>query len=393
MLLLGASLVRAQKVMPTLIGTKYMLTMGPMTFQATAKNSGRVQSLQYAGLEVLHQDTTVTTQYGSTFWPSPQAVWNWPPPTSLDGVNDTVGIGKDSTITMLGSTDNVYTHVRIHKTFWADLGDSSFNLHYTLINAGTSRPWAPWEDTRIDTGGLYLFPKGTDTITGALAGKTTTSGGIVWFVDNNANVQSTGTNKFYSDGSQGWYAHINAARRLLFLKKFTDTPASKKAPSPEDEIEFWTTPSPLTNSSFIEMEVQGPYDTIPANDSVSWDMKWFVRKIPDTLTIAAGNQAIVDYIHQVLATPTAIRPVSSASNFSLRYTDRDVHLVLEQAATVSLALINSNGREISRLYSGRLTAGHHDFRFAEALPKGVYWLVLKNPPLTQAMSVKMLVLD
>ena len=41
----------AQKVMPTLISTKYTLTMGNMTFQATAKNSGRIQSVKHSGTD------------------------------------------------------------------------------------------------------------------------------------------------------------------------------------------------------------------------------------------------------------------------------------------------------------------------------------------------------
>src|SRR5262249_48793752 len=154
-----------------------------------------------------------------------------------------------------------------------------------LINTrSVAKSWAPWEDTRIDTGGIYLFPKGTDTITGAIATYTTVdtlarsvdTNPIVWYKHSASTIPTSGTNKFYSDGKEGRSPHITAPHSLL-IKKFADSPASTKAPSPEDEIEFYSTNPPLNASAFIEMEAQGPYTSIAAHDSIQWDMKWYVR--------------------------------------------------------------------------------------------------------------------
>ncbi len=386
---------QAQKVMPVLVSTKYTLTMGNMSFQATAKNSGRIQSVKHSGTEVLHQDTGSATSYGSTFWPSPQAVWNWPPPAAIDANAFTASIDPDSTISFYNSgAVDATTKIRVHKTYWANIADSSFNMRYTMINTGTARPWAPWEDTRIDTGGIYLFPKGTDAITGAIGTYTSVdTGGIVWYQHNNNNLPGSGTNKFYADGSKGWYAHVYA-NRLLLIKKFKDAPASKKAPSPEDEIEFYSTNKPLNATSFIEMEAQGAYDTIKTNDSVSWDMKWLVRKLPDNVSVTLNNPQIVSYINQVLAgSTTALTQQSKAAGFEMKYSTREVTLDLREASSLSLSVVNIQGREIARLHSGKLSAGSHIFPLNQSgFPNGVNWLVIqdsKHRIVSQQMLVRL----
>ncbi len=303
-------------VPPAFVSNKYSLAMGPMSFTATAKNSGRVTSLQYAGNEVLNQDSsgTQSTNYGSTFWPSPQKYWTstcrtannsgcFPPSIALDGNTYSAAIGADSSIMMWAASGDNNTNLRLRKNFWANIGDSSFNIRYTLVNTSSTTPdtFAPWEDTRIPAGGLYLFPNGQDTVTGNLAGLTKDSSGVTWFRYDSNTVPTSNVNKFYSDGSAGWFAHIDK-NRILFIKKFYDSPVSRKAPSPEDEIELYTS----NDKKLIEMEAQGPFAPIAANDSVSWDVKWYVRKIPDTLTVAVGNTAIVNYINQILgASPSS----------------------------------------------------------------------------------------
>src|SRR5690606_12521329 len=79
----------AQKVAPTVTGTdaaaRWTFTLGDATFLAGPKHCGRIHALRVDGSDILHMDTSNATSYGSTFWPSPQAVWNWPPPVNLDG--------------------------------------------------------------------------------------------------------------------------------------------------------------------------------------------------------------------------------------------------------------------------------------------------------------------
>jgi hypothetical protein len=201
---------------------------------------------------------------------------------------------------------------------------------------------------------------------------------MIWYTHDAASTLNSGTTKFYADGTLGWFAHI-APNRMILVKKFTDSPLAKKAPGVENEIELYTTNKPLNNSDFVEMENQGSYDTIATNDSVSWDMKWFVRKIPDTLTVAVGNPAIVAYINQVLASgPTALQGRRDRATIGGMFLTGDrVAFTLEHNAAVSLSLLDARGAEVKRLHSGALEKGRHSFVIG-AIPRGMYLLVLRD---------------
>lgn len=363
-------------------GTRWTFTSGPATLKSGAKGAGRIMSLQYDGLEILHMDTNTATNYGSTFWPSPQAGWasNWPPSANIDGNGAYTATYTDTSLVLNGLTDAT-NNVRINKQYWANSADTSFSQKFTLINTGSAaKAWAPWQDTRVDTGGIYLFPKGTGAPTGDLGQFVKDSGGVSWYRHDASNTLASGTTKFYADGSLGWFAHVKA-NRVVLIKKFSDTPAAKKAPGVENEIELYSTNRPLNNSDFVEMEVQGSYDTIPAGDSIVWNMKWYVRKLPDSVTVAVGNPAIVNFITKVISGPVSINGASrspSAPHFQLGSAGRRVSLDLARNADVSLFLVNSAGREVRRLHAGRLAQGRHEFSLPAAMPKGVYWVVLKD---------------
>lgn len=384
-LLLALALpTQAQKVEPTTTGTgnaaRWTFTHGPVSFQSGPKRSGRIHAVQYNGANVLHMDTGSATNYGSTFWPSPQAGWQntpaWPPATNIDGANNNFTAEyADTTLFLRGATDNS-NQVRINKAYWLNAADTSISMRFTLINtAATTKSWAPWQVTRLPAGGIYLFPKGEGAITGDLAGGTRDSLGHIWFkYDSSSNY--SGTKKFYADGSNGWFAHLSKDRVLL-IKKFTDTPLAQKAPSPENEIELYTDP----NKKFVEMEPQGPYTAIPSGDSVVWDVKWYVRKMPDTTTVAVGNVAILNYINSVLSGggTTAINGKATRSDMALRMTfaGEGIRLSLQNATSLSLVVMDARGATVQRLHSGMLEAGTHAFRLAPAA-KGLYWVVLRD---------------
>jgi hypothetical protein len=380
--LLAATLSHAQKVMPTSTGSgtgiRWTLTLGQSTFLTGPKNGGRIHALRHNGSEILHLDTSSATNYGSTFWPSPQAVWNWPPPANLDGSGAyTASLDADTVIRFVGQVDNT-TKLRIRKEYWADLADSTFNMRFWLVNTGTTRQWSPWQDSRNDTGGIYFFPKGDSTVTGDLAQFVKDSVGMKWYAHNANTTLSSGTTKFYADGKEGWYAHVTADR-ILFLKKFSDSPYSKKAPNPENEIELYTTNKPLNNSDFVEMEVQGSYDTIKTNDSTSWTMKWYVRKLPDALDATLGSQALVTYVRGVMSGITNVsgHAATKTAFAVLSSTNESVRLSLAKAASVSVVVMDARGAVVQRLHNGSLEAGAHSFRLAPAA-KGLYWVVLRD---------------
>lgn len=376
-------LAMGQKTAPTSVGTgttaRWTFTSGPATLQAGPKGAGRIIKLQYNGSEVLHMDTATATNYGSTFWPSPQAGWttNWPPAANIDGNGAYTATEIDSTLVLNGQTDG-NNKVRINKQYWANALDTSFTLRFTLINTNTvAKAWAPWQDTRIPAGGLYVFPAGTDTTSGQLKALTRDSLGYRWFKYDSATVLTSGTNKFYSDGSQGWFAHLNK-NRVLLIKKFTDTPYAKKAPGVEKEIELYTT----NDKKMVEMEAQGSYDTIPAGDSIIWTMKWYVRKMPDSTNVAVGNMNIVNYINQIVNGTVSVRDAGRAQGAlravpGLQIAGNLATVSIPADGVFSLSVVNARGETLRSLHSGPISAGSRAFRLT-GLPRGAHRLVLKN---------------
>jgi len=69
---------------------------------------------------------------------------------------------------------------------------------------------------------------------------------------------------------------------------------------------------------------------------------------------------------------------ASQPGFQLGFSGNRVSIDMAKNADVSLSIVNSNGREINRLHTGRLAQGRHEFALNGSMPKGVYWLVLKD---------------
>lgn len=313
-LALGQAPAWAQRVMPVSgASSTYTLTTGGTVLQVGTADGGRIASLKYQGTELLRTKSMVSGNdllWGSTLWPSPQAYWTatcktatnntcWPPPVALDPNAYTGGLlASDTALSYTGGSDS-YTGLRFRKTFWADSRDSVFTNRYHLINTtGAAINWAPWETTRFPSGGMAFWPTGDGPVTGnaAMVQRTRDTLGVTWFTYDSAMTLS-GNTKIYADGGPaGWMARIDK-NRILFLKKFTDSPVAKKAPATENEIEIYVT------RDLLEFEVQGPYNPIPARDSIAWEVQWLVRKLPDNVPIGR-NAAMVAFVNQLIAGAT-----------------------------------------------------------------------------------------
>src|ERR1051326_683845 len=77
-------------VSATADGSLYTLTLGDLKMVIDGANGARVIEFSFRGQNVLvTQDENIN--FGSTYWPSPQASWCttgggcWPPPAALDG--------------------------------------------------------------------------------------------------------------------------------------------------------------------------------------------------------------------------------------------------------------------------------------------------------------------
>lgn len=292
------SSVNAQSVTPIKNGgSKFSISCANLYFEVDSTRGARISSFKINEDELLYVDFQTTDMAGSTFWPSPQSVWNWPPAVNLDNRPYLSKI-KGDTIIFKGATDS-RSQLRFYKSMFASVADTSVSITYVIKNEKTTaQNWAPWEITRVPATGLTVFSRGSGSVTGDMASRTREINGFVWYDQDQYNAPG---NKFFCDG-QGWLAHATN-EGYLFIKKFENIPASKKAPG-EAEVEVYTTP----NDSYTELENQGAYTSIASKDSIKWTVKWFARALPDGVDRTAGSKSLTDYIASILArdVPTSV---------------------------------------------------------------------------------------
>jgi hypothetical protein len=260
-------------------------------FEVDLKSGGRISSFKLNGKEFLSGKQVNPDNWGSTFWPSPQSAWGWPPSEEIDKKAYTGGI-VENTVVLTSKKDSKLGYV-IKKEFFANTKDTSVTIRYTITNdSDSTQSVSPWEITRVAPGGLTFFPAGKGEKRGKLAPLMKESDGIVWFAYNKDLIPE-GHEKLMCDGSEGWMAQVS--KDMVFIKKWEDVPLEKNAPG-EGEVEIYANP----DKSYIEIEPQGPYTSLAPKGILSWDVKWYLRPLPQGMKAEAGNKALVDFVKKVV---------------------------------------------------------------------------------------------
>ncbi len=281
----------AQDITPVKgLAGKYSFCFANVYFEIDTAIGGRICSFKLDNAEIIHRNDKNLLQSGSTFWLSPQSVWNWPPNPVLDFKPYAATISNNELIL---ASDITSDSIRILKIFSANSKESSICIKYIIKNEGTKyMKWAPWEITRVEPSGITFFAKGEGSVTGDMLGNTSETSGIVWY-DQSTAMPSFTKKKFFCDG-KGWLAHVTA-NNILFIKKFADIPLAKTAPA-ENEIEVYTEPTKL----YTELENQGAYSLIYPKDSLVWEVKWFARNLPKKIPVAVGSSKLVDFANKII---------------------------------------------------------------------------------------------
>jgi hypothetical protein len=275
---------------PVLRSGKYVIELADLAFEVDPAVGGRVTSFALGGKNVLTGADVDSSNWGSTFWPSPQARWDWPPVPELDSQMYTASVEADTLI--LVSQPGVRAKVRVTKRFRALPAVTALELTYSLQNTDSApAAWAPWEISRVAPGGLTFFPVGKAAVTTALP--VMTQNGTTWYRHDPASVGSG--QKFSGDGSGGFIAHV--AGRTLFLKQFLDVTPEQQAPAPEAEIELYAA------QGYVEIEPQGPYTMLMPDQSVTWTVRWYLRALPDDITVELGNAQLLQFAQKLAQTP------------------------------------------------------------------------------------------
>ncbi len=111
--------------------------------------------------------------------------------------------------------------------------------------------------------------------------------GVTWYAYDGAAVSDH--QKLFADGREGWLAHVDGD--AVLVKTFANVPRAAQAPG-EAQIEIYANPS-LT---YVEIEAQGPYETIAPGAALSWRVVWLVRRLPSDVPRTVGSGPLLDFI-------------------------------------------------------------------------------------------------
>lgn len=273
----------------------YHFRINDQVLEVDPTKGGRINSLTIAGSDFLTDSMVNNLNWGSTLWFSPQSAWRWPPSPQIDSMAYTVQLNNGELI--MQSQKDPKTGLDVQKVFSANTKTQSYVLKYTITNRSDRvQKVAPWEVTRVKTGGMAFFPFGDGERRGGLIPFTTETDGISWFQYNTEKLPAKGDRQLYSDGKEGWLAQVNGD--VILIKKFPDIPFEKNAPA-EGEIEWYASPV-VPGKSYVEIEHQGAYEELQPGASTTWRVEWFLRKLPAAMTATPGNKALADYVRSIV---------------------------------------------------------------------------------------------
>lgn len=274
-------------------GEEFVIKSGPVKIQVDPKKGGRITKFLFGVREVLLQEEKTPDFYGSTFWTSPQADWGWPPYKTLD--SDPYDVLKiDSTFLCIQSKIEPKTKLQVKKYFYSIAIDTAILIKYVVVNTSQSNSisLAPWEVTRVPSRGLLFFPSSDKQAANMYKSETKFFKYKDGYFGLYLNAGKVAKNfKLFEDGD-GKVAYINDS--LLFVKTYPDIKPEKSAVD-ESEIELFIN----VDQHYLEIEQQGELKTLRPGDSLTWQVKWYLReyKLPvitktDTSLKLFGDQLL-----------------------------------------------------------------------------------------------------
>ena len=268
----------------------YVLKLQNIIMEIDAMGGARISSFRLGNKEILSTREINQENFGSTLWISPQ-IWKWPPSSVLDREEYTAQL-TNKVVKFTSSPDSISGFTFI-KTFSFEESGKAINVRYEIKNTSHKlRSVAPWEVTRVPAGGLTFFPDGLEGGFSKSNLNTEKINGITWFLYKPEMVDNH--QKLFSDGSEGWLAHANNG--LLFIKQFPDISPDRQAPK-EAEIEIYAN----KDRTYIELENQGVYTSLLPQESLVWNVKWYLVKVPAKIKLNTGNENLTEFVRKIIA--------------------------------------------------------------------------------------------
>jgi len=272
--------------------------LGPVRFTVEPQLGARLVSLTYHGAEMLLTADAVAgtgnaNNYGSTFWPSPQASWGWPPVPAFDSLPYTPDEALSPVMSATSGEGALKSGatLTLRKDFVPVPARGALDTRYRIHNTGEDGVTvAPWQITRVRGGGLTFFElgeAGIDRDNLALDVRD----GVAWLAYDTTPAPS-GAKSFVD--ATGWVAHV--AEGLLLLQSFQDL-APGEAATGEAELELYANPE----RTYLEIEPQGRVETLASDaESKLWSVRWILRPLPAGMKVEAGSAELLALVREVL---------------------------------------------------------------------------------------------
>jgi len=265
------------------VPTSLFCRSGQLACEILPGLGGRLGSFTFAGRELLSGPEANPDNWGATYWTSPQADWGWPPVPEVDSAPYSQQEAAEEEIVLLGPEARIgERHFRIEKRFRPAPRDC-IDTEYRIENLGAAPiRLASWEISRVPPGGLTFFPSGerVQTPVAPHAELLFEEWQGASFYDH-AQFRTGLSRKVHADGREGFLAHVLSGGEtgdLLLLKLFADSPPERQAPG-EGEIEVFSN----FDGRYVEIEVQGPYETIDPGRASSLVIRTAAIPIPSRL--------------------------------------------------------------------------------------------------------------
>jgi hypothetical protein len=284
----------APPVAPVIQGSLCAFQFDDAVFAVDARAGGRIVTFSLGGRNLLTGPTVDAGNYGSTFWPSPQSAWGWPPPPEIDSLPFAARV-EGATLVLRGLPAPVLG-LGVEKSFSADRPSGVVPVTYTIFNQGSqARQAAPWEITRVAAGGLTFFPMGEGELRRGMQDllRPVLRDGVAWLAYDAAAIGAD--QKLFADGREGWIAHVDGD--LLLVKSFADTTAAQAAPD-EGEIEIYANAA----HTYVEVENQGAFVSLPPGGSSTWTVRWMLRKL-DRGMAKVGSAELLALVRSLVKVP------------------------------------------------------------------------------------------
>ena len=289
-------------------GSLYTLELGDLKLVIDASEGARITEFSLRGNDVLTGTSVDASNYGSTFWPSPQSSWCsaggncWPPIgaidyqpyiATIDAATNVIQL-TSGTATLAGVPGSMFTVI---KQFTPLPTSGAVDVTYTLTNTSpdVTISVAPWQVSRVlDTGGMTFFASPAGSVTYSAGTDPTFTfthpDGNLWYEFKPV----TSNSKGLADGS-GWLAHVTRGG-LMYLLAYPDIGPSEAAPG-EAEVELFTG----QGSGYVEIETQGALTSVAPGGTLVWTVRWKLRELPFGTRAAVGSAALASFAASQLA--------------------------------------------------------------------------------------------